>query len=77
MLNKNSPGLLKKGAAKQSRIKSIAWHITYFCINQSPTAEIFIIYVGRNAHKDGPQTEKETYTEATHGLSSEVITCIV
>ena len=25
MLNKNSLGLLKKGAAKQSRIKSIAW----------------------------------------------------
>ena len=27
MLNKNSPGLLKKGTAKQSRIKSIAWHL--------------------------------------------------
>ena len=29
MLNKNSPGLLKKGAAKQSRIKSIAWHLRW------------------------------------------------
>ena len=27
MLNKNSLGLLKKGAAKQSRIKSIIWHL--------------------------------------------------
>ena len=27
MLNKNSLGLLKKDAAKQSRIKSIAWHL--------------------------------------------------
>ena len=30
MLNKNSLGLLKKGAAKQSRIKSIAWHLRWF-----------------------------------------------
>ena len=29
MLNKNSPGLLKKGAAKQSKIKSIAWHLRW------------------------------------------------
>ena len=29
MLNKNSLGLLKKGAAKQSRIKSIAWHLRW------------------------------------------------
>ena len=29
MLNKNSPGLLKKGAAKPSRIKSIAWHLRW------------------------------------------------
>ena len=29
MLNKNSPGLLKKGAAKQSRIKSIAWNLRW------------------------------------------------
>ena len=28
-LNKNSLGLLKKGAAKQSRIKSIAWHLRW------------------------------------------------
>ena len=28
-LNKNSPGLLKKGVAKQSRIKSIAWHLRW------------------------------------------------
>ena len=25
----NSPGLLKKGAAKQSRIKSITWHLRW------------------------------------------------
>ena len=30
ILNKNSLGLLKKGAAKQSRIKSIAWHLRWF-----------------------------------------------
>ena len=29
MLNTNSPGLLKKGEAKQSRIKSIAWHLRW------------------------------------------------
>ena len=29
MLNKNNLGLLKKGAAKQSRIKSIAWHLRW------------------------------------------------
>ena len=29
MLNKNSLGLLKKGAAKQSRIKSIVWHLSW------------------------------------------------
>ena len=29
MLNKNSLGLLKKDAAKQSRIKSIAWHLRW------------------------------------------------
>ena len=29
MLNKNSPGLSKKGAAKQSRIKSIAWYLRW------------------------------------------------
>ena len=29
MLNKNSLGLLKKGAAKQSRIKSIVWHLRW------------------------------------------------
>ena len=29
MLNKNSLGLLKKGVAKQSRIKSIAWHLKW------------------------------------------------
>ena len=29
MLNKNSPRLLEKGAAKQSRIKSIAWHLRW------------------------------------------------
>ena len=29
MLNKNSLGLLKKGAAKQSRIKSITWHLRW------------------------------------------------
>ena len=29
MLNKNSLRLLKKGAAKQSRIKSIAWHLRW------------------------------------------------
>ena len=29
MLNKNSLGLLKKGVAKQSRIKSIAWHLRW------------------------------------------------
>ena len=29
MLNKNSPGLLKKCAAKQGRIKSIAWHLRW------------------------------------------------
>ena len=29
MLNKNSPGLLKKGAAKQSRIKNIAWQLRW------------------------------------------------
>ena len=28
-LNKNSSGLLKKGVAKQSRIKSIAWHLRW------------------------------------------------
>ena len=27
MQNKNSLGLLKKGEAKQSRIKSVAWHL--------------------------------------------------
>ena len=30
MLSKNSLGLLKKGAAKQSRIKSIVWHLRWF-----------------------------------------------
>ena len=29
VLNKNSLGLLKKGAAKQSRIKNIAWHLRW------------------------------------------------
>ena len=29
ILNKNSLGLLKKGAPKQSRIKSIAWHLRW------------------------------------------------
>ena len=29
MLNKNSLGLLKKGAANQSRIKSIVWHLRW------------------------------------------------
>ena len=29
MLSKNSLGLLKKGVAKQSRIKSIAWHLRW------------------------------------------------
>ena len=29
MLNKNSLGLLKKDVAKQSRIKSIAWHLRW------------------------------------------------
>ena len=29
MLNKNSLGLLKIGAAKQSRIKSIVWHLRW------------------------------------------------
>ena len=29
MLNKNSLGLLKKGVAKQSRIKSVAWHLRW------------------------------------------------
>ena len=29
MLSKNSPELLKKGAAKQSRIKSNAWHLRW------------------------------------------------
>ena len=29
MLNKSSLGLLKKGVAKQSRIKSIAWHLRW------------------------------------------------
>ena len=29
MLSKKSLGLLKKGAAKQSRIKSIAWHLRW------------------------------------------------
>ena len=29
MLNKNILGLLKKGAAKQSRIKSIVWHLRW------------------------------------------------
>ena len=29
MLNKNSLGLLKKCAAKQSRIKSITWHFRW------------------------------------------------
>ena len=29
MLNKNSLGLLKKGAAKQSRIKSTVWHLRW------------------------------------------------
>ena len=29
MLSKNSLGLLKKGAAKQSRIKSIVWHLRW------------------------------------------------
>ena len=33
--------------------------------------------IGRNAHKDGPQTEIEAYTEATHGSNSEIITCMV
>ena len=27
MLNKNSLGLLKKGAAKQNRIKNIVWYL--------------------------------------------------
>ena len=27
MLNKKMPGAVKKGTAKQSRIKSIAWHL--------------------------------------------------
>ena len=39
--------------------------------------DLYVAIIGRNAHKDGPKTEKETYTEATHGSSSEVITCIV
>ena len=30
MLNKTSLGLLKKGVAKQSRIKSIVWHLRWF-----------------------------------------------
>ena len=29
MLNKNSLGLLKKGAAKQGRINNIAWHLRW------------------------------------------------
>ena len=29
MLNKNSLGLFKKGAAKQSRIKRIVWHLRW------------------------------------------------
>ena len=29
MLNKNSLGLLKKGAAKQKRIKNIMWHLRW------------------------------------------------
>ena len=29
MLNKNSQGLLKKGAAKQSRIKNIVWYLRW------------------------------------------------
>ena len=29
MLNKNSLGLLKKATAKQSRLKSIAWHLSW------------------------------------------------
>ena len=29
MLSKNSLGLLKKGTAKQSRIKSIVWHLRW------------------------------------------------
>ena len=29
MLNKSSPGLLKKDTAKQSRIKSIVWHLRW------------------------------------------------
>ena len=29
MLHKNSPGLLKNGAAEQSRIKSIAWNLRW------------------------------------------------
>ena len=29
MLSKNSLGLLKKGAAKQNRIKNIVWHLRW------------------------------------------------
>ena len=39
MLNKNSLGLLKKGAAKQSRIKSIAWHLRWL-IRTRPRGDI-------------------------------------
>ena len=28
------PGAVKKGAAKQSRIKSIVWHLNWFCKNK-------------------------------------------
>ena len=62
MLNKNSPGLF-------------LFSISLIFVINHPLLNIYNI--GRNAHKDGPQTEKETYTEATHGSSSEVITCIV
>ena len=35
MLNKNSLGLLKKGVAKQSRIKSIVWHLRWPVITRA------------------------------------------
>ena len=36
-----------------------------FASNHPLLKYLYYTYVGRNAHKDGPQSEIETYTEAT------------
>ena len=38
MQNKNSLGPLKKGAAKQSRIKRIAWHLRWLISTSADTS---------------------------------------